>query len=227
MADVIVQILKDYDSARRRSTRLREIARTHDSIAGAKEYADIAGRLMTEAVTKNLDPSTMDAETLEPVLTQVLSRLHLDVSRVTANVHRALNRAAGIGLNGLEVSFDQHLASQVVEAIAGKETTAEFILNQVANVALQAMDKTMARNAEAEDDAGLTVRIVRKYDDVGVHDGKDPCEWCLAREGEWDSYEEAFNAGAFERHPGCGCFIDYHVGKTHTVQRRAGSWTNW
>jgi hypothetical protein len=182
---------------------------------------------MTEAVSKNLDPSTMDAETLKPVLTQALSRLHLDVSRVTANVHRTLNQAAGIGLNGLEVGFDQHLASQVVEAIAGKETAAEFILNQVANVALQAMDKTMARNAQAEDDAGLTVRIVRKYDDVGVHDGKDPCEWCLAREGEWDSYEEAFNAGDFERHPGCGCFIDYHVGKTHTFQRRAGSWTNW
>lgn len=56
--------------------------------------------------------------------------------------------------------------------------------------------------------AGLETRVIRTYDDVGLHGGKDDCEFCKSREGDW-SYKDAIQHGVFQRHPGCGCEIDY------------------
>ena len=36
-----------------------------------------------------------------------------------------------------------------------------------------------------------------------------------------DNVDEAEAAGAFERHPGCGCVITYDVGKTRTWSNAA------
>ena len=79
-------------------------------------------------------------------------------------------------------------------------------------------------NAEAAANMGLETHIVRTYDGVGLHNGKDPCKWCMDRAGDWTDYQSAYDAGCFERHPGCGCRIDYHVGKTRTWSNRAGTW---
>lgn len=68
--------------------------------------------------------------------------------------------------------------------------------------------------------AGLETKVIRSYDDVGLHGGKDDCEWCKKREGDW-SYKEAIQKGVFERHPGCECTIDYVTAKGTKRQ------TNW
>ena len=110
--------------------------------------------------------------------------------------------------------------------IAGKEITDDFLKTQLSNQAMKFADRITAVNAQAQDAIGLKVRITRTYDDVGLHGGKDDCEWCLERVGDWDNYKDAYDAGAFERHPGCGCLITYEVGKTRTWSVNKSGWSD-
>lgn len=82
------------------------------------------------------------------------------------------------------------------------------------------LDDNGKKNIHDASAAGLETRVVRSYDDVGLHDGKDECKWCKSREGDW-SYREAVRNGVFERHPGCECTIDYVTSRG--TQRQ----TNW
>ena len=91
------------------------------------------------------------------------------------------------------------------------------------------VDDTVRINAEAREELGLTTHITRTYSDVGLRSGtkySEDCEWCKSRCGSWDNYRDAYEAGAFERHPGCLCEIDYHVKNTHTRSRGSYKWVN-
>ena len=79
----------------------------------------------------------------------------------------------------------------------------------------------MRMNASAHESAGLRVTVTRVYDGVGLSNGRT-CQWCLDRFGEDMTYQEAYDKGAFQRHPGCGCELYYKTGKR--VQRQT-DWT--
>lgn len=82
-------------------------------------------------------------------------------------------------------------------------------------------DDSLKENAEFAGRAGLEVRVTRVYDGVGLSDDRQ-CEWCLSRCGTNMTLEEAYEKGAFERHPGCGCEISYTSEKGIT---RTQSWS--
>lgn len=67
---------------------------------------------------------------------------------------------------------------------------------------------SLRENASNADNVGLEVRVSRTYDGVGLSNGRE-CQWCFERCGENMTLEEAYNKGAFQRHPGCGCIIEY------------------
>jgi hypothetical protein len=106
------------------------------------------------------------------------------------------------------------------------EAGIDYLINMVSTEVLGDVDESIRQNSEAAGNMGLECKITRRYVDVGVHDGKDPCQWCLDREGTWDNYAEALADGAFQRHPGCGCIITYEVKKTRTWSNTAGKWNN-
>ena len=90
----------------------------------------------------------------------------------------------------------------------------------------KAVDETTKTNASIAESVGLEVRVTRIYDGVGVNHGKSECEWCKERCGENMTLEEAYRIGAFQRHPGCGCIIEYTSKKgDKTVQ--TGKYTGW
>lgn len=97
---------------------------------------------------------------------------------------------------------------------AGKVVAAVTTMSQ------KVLDDSGKENMAAASSAGLETHVIRSYDDVGLHDGKDECEWCKSREGDW-GYRDAIRNGVFERHPGCECTIDYVTEKG--TQRQ----TNW
>lgn len=93
--------------------------------------------------------------------------------------------------------------------------------------ARKAMDDSLKHNAENASGAGLEVRVTRIYDGVGLSNGRR-CEWCLERCGEDMPYQEAYQKGAFERHEGCGCIIEYVSKKGEkTYQTGKSSPDNW
>lgn len=88
----------------------------------------------------------------------------------------------------------------------------QIIKRIVLNYLLKVVDDALSKNAEASSEVGLETLVTRQYDDVGLSGNRD-CEWCLSRVCTDLPYEEAKALGAFQRHPGCGCTIEYVTAK--------------
>lgn len=102
----------------------------------------------------------------------------------------------------------------------------DSIKNSIISLSRSASDATLKKNASAAANAGLEVRVTRTYDGVGLNHGKDRCQWCLDRCGENMTIEEAYRIGAFQRHDGCGCVIEYTSKKgLKTIQ--TGKYSGW
>ena len=174
-----------------------------------------------------MDPATVTYDDAVRIFEAAMQKNYSEVTKVCAKVQRGMYRKAGVGLNALTPEFNAEKARGIAQVITdAEEVTDDYMRNLVKNNALGVVDDMIRINSEASENVGLYVHIVRRYDDVGLHNGKDVCQWCMEREGEWDNYQEALAAGAFERHPGCGCVIDYHVGKTHTWSNTKGAWND-
>lgn len=101
------------------------------------------------------------------------------------------------------------------------------IINKVETDSRKDVDDSIKENASVAENTGLEIRVSRRYDGIGIHGGKD-CQWCLGRCGENMTLQEALEKGAFQRHTGCGCEIEYTSAKGVTrVQSWAGGRESW
>ena len=219
------QIIRIYGKRIRDSDALQKLASKAKTYPDAQKFATKAAEILTDLIGKEVDVATISPEELAQIITGTLRTNHAEVTKICSRVQRAMNAAVGIGMNAVEPEFDAERARGLATALSdAEEATPEYVGNLLINFSRAIVDTSIRENAKAHKDAGLKTHIIRHYDGVGIHDGKEPCEWCLARQGEWDDYKAALSAGAFERHPGCGCYIEYHVGKTHTWASSAAEW---
>jgi len=223
------QIIGTYGRLLRKNVRLNALAEKAWSYKDAHEFADKAADLVFEVLKLYMgDPANITREEAVQIFTAVMKKNHEEVVRVCARAQNDMYRKAGVGLKALTPEFNADKARGLATVVTeSEEITDDYLRNLVKNNSLGVVDETLRINAAAATNMGLAVHITRTYDDVGLHGGKDVCQWCMDREGDWDNYAEAYHAGAFERHPGCGCMIEYHVGKTHTWQNRAGGWNEF
>lgn len=91
------------------------------------------------------------------------------------------------------------------------------LANIVGTISRKVHDDSQKKNAGNASEAGLEVRVSRTYDDVGLS-GRRDCQFCLDRECTNVTLDEAYEIGAFQRHPGCGCEITYTTEKGTKVQ---------
>ena len=96
------------------------------------------------------------------------------------------------------------------------------LANIVGTFSRKVHDESQKVNADNASGAGLEVRVSRTYDDVGLS-GRRDCQFCLDRECTNVTLDEAYEIGAFQRHPGCGCEITYTTEKGTKVQT---DWTH-
>lgn len=102
---------------------------------------------------------------------------------------------------------------------AGKIVAAVTTLGQ------KTMDDSFRDNAENASAAGLEVRVTRTYDGVGLSNGRE-CQWCKDRECADVTLAEAYRIGAFQRHEGCECIVEYTSNKgVKTIQ--TGKYSGW
>lgn len=226
MDDVTRQVLRTYRTRVGNSEKLRKLAQTAKDYLDAEKYAKGTGFELAESLAKFGNIENLSEDELKALLETCLKENHGDVMKVCRKVQRIINSAAKIGINALEPEFDASGIRNIVEYVRAGKKAADSLKNLIVKESLGTVDATIRKNSAAADNMGLKCRIIRKYDGIGVHNRKDPCEWCLSREGEWDNYGEALAAGAFDRHPGCGCYISYEVGKTRTWSTTAGTWND-
>lgn len=218
----ITQILRVYD---KRISGL-SVANIADYVA-AQKYAQKTGKALADVICQFVDVSTLTEADAVPLFTTALKYNHGKVKKACRRAQRAINNKARITLGLLDAEFDAEAARTVAHnVIDASEVTPALVRNLVVNNSNHTVDESIRINTEAQSGVGLAVHITRTYDDVGLHGGKDDCQWCLDREGDWTDYQEAYNAGAFERHPGCGCVITYEVGKTRTWSGAGWNWNN-
>lgn len=181
---------------------------------------DHASKALQKTLTVNNLPDgklywNIAERTIKPVMEQIYSTENL----LAANALKLKDKAAGVNV-AISKGVDPAERIREIMDFAANSTTAEEISNAlnlpVKTTALDFDDDFMEANAKLRDGMGFKQVITREYDGVGLADGRRPCNWCIGRSGTYYSYQEAKDAGAFERHTGCGCTIDWDMSENVT-----------
>lgn len=146
--------------------------------------------------------------TIRPVMEQIYNTNNL----LESNALRLKDKAAGVNIGVVKGADPTARINEIIQFTLDSKTAEELsnALNlPVTTTALDFNDDFMEANAELRDKMGFKQVITREYDGVGLANGRRPCNWCIGRSGTYYSYQEAKDAGAFERHTGCGCTIDW------------------
>lgn len=145
------------------------------------------------------------------------------VSNITSVIQEEMNVAAGIGLKPVKPKLDVRAVDDIVNRASAAKTQEELdgvLTEPVKTFTRRVADDSMKANARLHNRAGLEVKVEREYDNVGLHDGTDVCDFCTKRADTW-TYDKAMANGVFERHEGCGCIITY-TSKKGEVTRSTG-----
>lgn len=195
------------------------------------QMASLSGEGLADSLLHAILPELGPGEmlTVEDALAIIPDALKANSDYVGSYLYQLqtkLDEQAGIGLKPVRASFDKERARGLAENATTKplEELADEFREQVKNFSMHEVDESMQLTAESRVAAGLEVLVSRKYDDVGLSGGRT-CQWCLDRECDEIPYQEAYDMGVFERHPGCGCLITYtnSMGDT-TYQASKGAW---
>ena len=235
-ARVLKQIKAEYEEYMASNSEVKMMYRMLRNGRGAQnlglQLAAASGDGMTDSLLHAIIPELGPHEVLSiddalAIIPDALRTNHDYVSSYLYQLQTKLDEQAGIGLKPLTAPFDVERARGLAEAATLNpfEELAEGFRQQVKNFSMHAVDESMRMTAESRSNAGLNVLVSRKYDDVGVHNRKDPCQWCLDRECSEIPYQEAYEMGVFERHPGCECLITYTNDRGDTTyQASKGKW---
>lgn len=196
--------------------------------ADADKYAIKIGEAMAKALDEglaaaNLPDGIITEEVAEAILPKVAAGTEKTVAGFAKRVQAATNKRAGLGLEVIDHAHNADRVEGLVKFATDRafEDIREKLGQNVTNYTQSVVTGTMKANIEAQESIGIKATITRTYDGVGLHNGKDPCEWCISRAGVWN-YEQAKENGVFERHDGCGCTITYEPeGGEKQIQ------TNW
>ena len=220
--EMLVQILKEHEKVLRQDKGVaRFYAKLRDGTADyvdVLKYADHSGMVLAYILGEGF-PNGIPPDMAEALLTPALKEECKAVLKYAETVQKSINKRAGLNLNSVNVDVNTDringLVEHVKESGIGDETQ-----KLISNLAQSHVDMTIKENARFQERSGLEVTITRTYDGVGLKSGA--CQWCLDRCGSDVPYKDAVAKGMFERHPGCGCVIEYHTSKG--TQRQA-DWT--
>lgn len=227
--DLINKIYQEYNLELLRNDQIRQISRkVQDGTATyteAYELAEQTGKMIGDIVYDNLEEvwETMSFEDATELIPRSLKANHDYVAAATEKIEETINENAKVGLKPLKPDFDDKKAREIASDVANGISKEKFSTD-CETFSRRTVDKSAQINAAAKERAGLTVKVTRKYDDVGLSNGRT-CTWCLTRECEDMPYSEAYALGAFERHDGCGCLIEYTNARGETTWQDAkGGW---
>ena len=193
----------------------------------AQKYSERSGQLVIKAISQ---VSNGDLTVTQEILNPILEANYQDVTTVASQAQNIIYEAANVNLKPATVSYDNTYAEDISAKLENYDDVDEA-LNVIENTFISAsqnyVDEIGRRSARFMDESGINVLVSREYDDVGVHTtdkgGGDVCQWCLDRCGTDVPYDEAYEMGMFERHPGCGCIITYATKRGVVIQGK-GDW---
>lgn len=203
--------------------QLLEKIKTATTYAVAYKYAVRLGEHLAEELKRAFDSISDDEEiyygTAMQILEPMLTELHNEVASKAVIVQANINAGDGMRLKPQTPKIDDFNIRDLARKLAGGAILS-VITQEVNHFSQKAVDNTIWENAEFDNSLGYEITVTRTYDDVGNHDGEQPCEFCLAREGTkvFKDMSEAAGDEIFQRHAGCECTIEYQrSGQTKNV----------
>lgn len=177
-----------------------------DMSAYASKVGIHTGGAFKEVLTPgNLPDGKLYWNIAERTIAPRLEEDHALVLDRAKKTQEALNKKAGIGIKPPDTKLDPERVRGIMNMATAEGADLSAVFGDpVTTVARQMYDDFQYQNADNCDKLGVNQVVVREYDGVGLHDGKDTCEWCESRAGTW-TMDDAKRNGVFERHPGCGC----------------------
>lgn len=169
------------------------------------DYADLLGQHASDALDGYVDYKNF-SETKEAIQ-RLLKSNYLSVNGQAILQLRSEDLKKGLDIVIREADDFR------TDAFVGKlSNLTENQFNQemtegVKTTTRQYYDDFQKTNAALREELGYDEAIVRIYDDVGLRDGTQVCQFCKSLEGTYD-YKTAKQEGAFRRHEGCGCHIE-------------------
>jgi len=231
MDDVVQLALSKYrrlvekDSELSRFRKLIENGQS--SYDAAQKYSERSGQLAKEVILK---VGNGDVETVQAILRPVLEMNYEDVIYVSAQAQTAAYKAVEVNLKVATVSYDDTYAQKIFSKLENYDDVVEgleSLNNDFISASQSYSDKVSRKSSEFMNNSGFEVLVTREYDNVGIHttdkSGGEVCQWCLDRCGVDIPYDEAYDMGMFERHPGCGCVITYRTKRGVVIQGK-GDW---
>lgn len=232
MADVIQNIRQAYRSLLQNDSQLSQLRNRlmKGDLAALQKYSMRAGQLAVRALQESVSNESIDQSSVENALDAVFRENYDAVVNASSAAQKALNQNSGIGLNASDSDYSGENVQALADRLNSYDDLSEGLSSISNDIVMQSQryaDDSERRSAQFDNDSGLEVLVSREYDDVGVHttdkDGGKPCQWCLDRCGTDVPYEEAYEMGMFERHPGCGCIITYKT-KKGIYRQGKGDW---
>lgn len=211
-----------------KTAALRKKIKENGTYEDVQQYAYRIGQLMSDSLVKVDNMSADDIDTLTIKLS-IIMKNYINGAAEYAQMH--LNESAGINLSPKTDVYVEDLVTQTIKTFNPEvdETTIRNRLETASTTQnLKQVDSIQSKNAKFINSNGYKVTVTRVYDNIGVHNREDVCEWCKERCGRDIPYDDAKGNGMFQRHPGCGCTITYKSAKGTYTQGK-GEWqaNNW
>jgi hypothetical protein len=160
-------------------------------------------------IAENLPDGKLYWNIAERTILPQLEKDHELVLEAGRTVQKTINDGYGYGVRIPRTKLDVKRAEGIMNMACADGANIEAVLNEpVITMARSAYDTFQQTNLEEMEQLGVDGYVHREYDGVGLHDGKDACQWCMERAGTYEDYSAARDAGAFERHDGCGCTVE-------------------
>lgn len=168
-----------------------------------------SGALREVLVSEALPDGKLYWNIAERTILPQLERQHSLVNVAARTAQTAYNKQTGLGISSPVTSINIERVRGIMNMACADGANLDAVLGEpVITMARSAYDGFQEEAVSRMQSLGVQVIVRRDYDGVGLHDGKTPCSWCMERAGVFEGYSEAKDAGAFERHDGCGCTVE-------------------
>lgn len=232
--ELVYKILERYEEKK----ASKQIAAILQEIAKGGSYREIynfarsigLGDIFKEVIEKQNFVINMDEyDEIAKGFMSVIRKYAEDINDLAELAQKGINEALGIRIKPQRVKLNPKAYDEILDILFRGDVKPEELykiegLNEtLLKFASELTDEIIRANAEIQTKSGFNIVLVRRYDDVGIHDyskyadaskrktirGAKVCSFCKEREGAFPYFEIDRYSPIWQRHKGCSCSIDY------------------
>ena len=200
------------------------LEKTKSGKANLKElslYGRALGEHLADSLLEHLNRESLPDETLyfniaNRIIDATMHNNYELVNEAGKIVQKAIDEAAGIGLNAVKAPYPEERIMQVINGLSDKTAEWETIQRRmdepIRNISQTFVDDFIKANADFRSKSGMKTEIVRTT-------VNKCCDWCENLAGSY-SYPADVPDDVFKRHDDCRCTVTFKSHKRSEIIHR-------